>query len=167
MHLPASSSADFRAAMRRMASSVSIVTCANEAGWHGMTATAVSSLCVEPSSLLVCIHGTSSFHAVIAASTHFCVNLLDCSQAELSQAFSGRLRGAERFGVGRWHADESGLPCLEGAQANLVCATDARIPYGTHTIFIGRVERVLVAPQVSPLLYQDGGYARSEPLALA
>ncbi|ALD90048.1 flavin reductase family protein [Cupriavidus gilardii] len=159
--------ADFKTAMRRMASTVSIITCANEAGAHGMTATAVTSVCAEPSSLLVCVNTAASFHHAISGAERFCVNLLDSSQVDLSQAFSGRLKGAERFSVGSWQLHDDGLPYLEDAQANLFCLVDRRIAYGTHTIFIGRVEHVLIADQVSPLLYQDGSYASAHRLAAA
>ena len=54
----------FRAAMRRVASTVTVVTTGGPFSRHGMTATAVTSVSADPPSLLVCINqgaGTVGF----------------------------------------------------------------------------------------------------------
>ena len=33
--------------------------------------------------------------------------------------------------------------------------------YGTHSIFVGRVDEVLVFGETSPLIYQEGGMFRT------
>ena len=156
--------ADFRNAMRRLATTVNIVTSSLDGEWYGMTATAVTSVSMDPCALLVCINGASAFHDVIGHAGRFCVNLLDASQSDLSRAFSGKLRGIARFDVGSWAADPGGLPFLVDGQASLFCDVDATLPYRTHTIFVGRVEGVRCSPRISPLIYQDGGYAVARPL---
>jgi flavin reductase len=49
-------SSGFRSAMRRLVATVSVVTCADADGWHGMTATAVTSVCIDPPAILVCVN---------------------------------------------------------------------------------------------------------------
>nr|WP_236774120.1 flavin reductase family protein [Agrobacterium tumefaciens] len=60
---------------------------------------------------------------------------------------------------------EDGLPYLTDAQASLFCTLEQKVPFGTHNIFIGTVNRVLISETISPLLYEDGKYARSMAIA--
>lgn len=85
--------------------------------------------------------------------------------SHLSQAFSGKLKGEDRFRLGAWHETDDGLPFLSDAQANLFCEIDRITDYGTHTIFIGRVYFARVDVDVDPLLYQDGKYVIARPVS--
>ena len=151
---------DFRSAMRCLAATVCVVTLSDEGDWNGMTATAVTSVSMDPASMLVCVNNSASLHRPMTSGVRFCVNLLKSSQSAIAGAFSTRkLKGSNDVANGAWEADTSGLPFLTDAQANLFCTIDTAIPYGTHTIFVGKVDAVRVAERVAPLLYQDGQYA--------
>jgi flavin reductase len=156
-------SSGFRNAMRRLATTVSVVTCADGDGWYGMTATAVTSVCTEPPALLVCINTATDFYRPLLASGNFCINLLRSPHVRVSQAFGGTLRGAERFERGDWTLAR-GLPCLIDAQANLFCKTEVITHFGTHAVFIGRVHEVWFSKDVAPLVYQDGHYVATSQL---
>lgn len=152
---------DFKSAMRRLAATVSIVSTANEEGWHGMTATSVTSVSMDPPSVLVCVNTTASLHKMLHAGGRFCINLLRASQESYAGIFSSsKVRGAERFADHAWKGSDEpeSLPYLVDAQANLFCDIDQAIAYGTHTIFIGRVNSIRIGELVSPLLYADGQY---------
>jgi flavin reductase len=162
--------AKFRLAMRRLASTVCIVTCVNKDERHGMTATAVVSVCTDPPTLLVCINQNASIHEHLLASPRFCVNLLQHEQSAVAQAFAGTLKGEARFAVGQWDTykadqDRTLLPLLRGAQANLVCTPVKSMIHGTHTIVLGHVETVGMSGEVGPLIYQNGVYARAVDIA--
>jgi flavin reductase len=154
----------FRDAMRRLAATVTVVSTHHEDVRHGMTATAVTSVSVEPATLLVCINQLASIHAPLLARRRFCVNLLHSGHAELSQNFAGELVGDARFAIGEWRAEDGDVPYLADAQANLFCDLDLAVPYATHTIVIGRVTAVRVRDEVAPLIYRDGGYAAAAAL---
>jgi flavin reductase len=156
--------ADFRTAMRRLTTTVSVVSCSQGDIWMGMTATAVTSVCADPPALLTCINASSAIHSPLAATRRFCINMLKVGQEDISAAFSGKLRGRERFSQGTWLQSEDGLPYLESAQANIFCATEQVVPFGTHSIFIGRVEKVHISDHIAPLLYEDGRYVKSTSL---
>jgi flavin reductase len=116
----------FREAMRRFATTVSIISCSDEEGrLHGMSATAVASVCVEPPTLLICINNSTATHGALSRSGRFCVNILRSFHSELSQVFSGKMRGDDRFRLGNWDRAADGLPFLADAQANLFCHVDA------------------------------------------
>ncbi|MBV6754310.1 flavin reductase family protein [Pseudomonas chlororaphis] len=154
---------DFKRAMRRLTSTVSIIATGVGGARCGMVATAVSSLCTEPPSLLICINHSASLYQPLLANQRFSVNLLDTTQSALVGIFAGRLKGPARFEHGDWdHAD--GLPYLLDAQATLFCRVDARLRYATHEVIVGRVEKSLVGERISPLLWQDGQPAQSRAL---
>jgi flavin reductase len=157
--------AAFRDAMRRFATTVSIISCASGGCRYGMSATAVTSLSVDPPALLVCVNKSTATHRVLSRGGRFCVNVLRSFHSQLSQAFSGKLKGEDRFRVGAWQETDDGLPFLGDAQANLFCEIDRITDYGTHTIFIGRVYLARVNADVDPLLYQDGKYVIARPVS--
>lgn len=109
----------FRLAMRRFASTVSVISTLKDDAHHAMTATAVTSLSMEPPSLLVCVYRESRFHKVLQDQNLFCVNVLYSDQAEASQAFSKPVAAQDhdRFG---W-SKSGGFCYLTDAQANLFC----------------------------------------------
>ena len=156
--------AAFRNAMRRLAATVTIVTTSDGSRWHGMTATAVTSVSADPPALLVCINQSASLHDPLLASGRFGVNLLRACHTELCGIFSGQRDGQELFDFGEWKSDEAGPPYLADAQASLACTVELKMAYATHTVFIGRVDTVRIFDEVTPLIYQDGRFVNSVPL---
>lgn len=148
----------FRAAMRRLAASVSIVVAKGDEGPVGMAATSITSLTVDPPAILVCVNRMTSLHALLVPMAPLSVNLLSRDQKAVSVAFGGGTPREERFAVGDWRDGSHGLPQLDGAQANLSCVIDAMLAYGTHSIVIARVLSATVAENCDPLIYQDGAY---------
>jgi flavin reductase (DIM6/NTAB) family NADH-FMN oxidoreductase RutF len=150
--------ADFRGAMRRLASAVAIVVAEGPEGFTGMAATSLTSLTVEPPAVLVCVNRSASLHACIEQGASFTVNILSRHQRDVSAAFGGAVARELRFTVGEWTPDSRGIPMLDDAQANLSCVVDAIMAYGTHSIVVGRVHHVRLTGEVAPLIYQDGNY---------
>jgi flavin reductase (DIM6/NTAB) family NADH-FMN oxidoreductase RutF len=148
----------FRFAMRRLASTVCVVTARSNGTRTGMTASSVTSLTVDPAALLVCVNQSASIHGCLEVGTPFCVNVLASVQGEISTVFAGRLTGDARFAYGVWTPDERGVPRLEEAQANISCVVDRMLAYGTHSVVIGRVTAVRISGAVDPLIFQDGRY---------
>ncbi len=155
----------FRAAMRRFASTVTVVTASDHARRHGMTATAVTSLSMDPPSLLVCLHRQTLLHDILLRAPRFCVNVLHSEQGAISAAFGGGVPAERRFEGADWQDSEEGLPFLRSAQASLFCRKAAAIPYGTHLILVGEVERVELGGATSPLVYHDAAYCTAAPAA--
>jgi flavin reductase (DIM6/NTAB) family NADH-FMN oxidoreductase RutF len=153
----------FKRALRRFPAAVSVITSADQDRRHGMTATAVTSLSLDPPSLIVCINQATLLHDIMLLARRFCVNVLRRDQVPLSSAFSGALPAEERFGLGDWKTSAEGVTYLADAQINIFCKKAASVPYGTHTIFIGEAETVNVRDPIEPLIYQDATYCFSVP----
>ena len=154
----------FRDAMRRLAGTVTVVTVCMDGERHGTTATAVTSLSMDPPSLLVCFNRDSRLHGLLAKADSFCVNLLHTDNVDVSRLFASPVSSEVRFASGDWRMEGVAPPWLADAQANIQCAKDKQIDYGSHTIFIGRVLDVRTRDDVSPLIYCNGGYGG--PVAL-
>jgi flavin reductase (DIM6/NTAB) family NADH-FMN oxidoreductase RutF len=155
---PAEVTDGFRAAMRRVASTVNVITiCGGDAQPMGITATAMSSLSLDPPSLLICINRAASMHASMEDVSHFCVNVLHRDQEGIARMFADKRQHALRFTTG-WDMDCTRPPRLLDAQAALFCRRTDHHRFGTHSIFIGVVEEVKVREDVDPLVYVNGEY---------
>lgn len=152
----------FRAAMRRPANAVTIITACGPDGRVGVTATAVCSLSDTPPMLLVCLHRMGAAVPVIRDARAFCVNFLSEEQAPLATLFAGRgdLRGDERFDPALWERLATGAPVLKGALASFDCTLAEELESPTHAIFTGRVDAVAAGEGTTPLVYSDGAFAR-------
>ncbi|MBK6491102.1 MAG: flavin reductase family protein [Sphingomonadales bacterium] len=148
----------FRRAMRRLSAGVAVVCCADAQGPVGLTATSVTSLSMDPPSLLVCINRSASLRTSLAINMPFSINLLGRQHADISNAFGGAARGEDRFRFGDWETGISGVPILKDAIARIECVVDLEVEYGSHTIFVGRITRCISAITGDPLIYADGRY---------
>lgn len=151
----------FVMAMRRLAATVCIVASRDKNRNFGMVATAISSLSVDPPSILVCINRGASIHPVICKNGTFSVNILREEQRSICDDFSGKHPQETRFSNSEWCAwEELSAPYLAGAQATIFCNVETRIEHATHSIFVGHVKRTIVQADVAPLVYADGKYAK-------
>jgi flavin reductase len=150
----------FRVAMRRVASTVNVITICVGGTPMGITATAMSSISIHPPSLLVCINRTAAMHGRMEDVSHFRVNVLHRDQEEMARIFADRRHQALRFADG-WTVDCERPPRLLDAQASFLCRRIDHHRFGTHSIFIGQVEEVTFREDVNPLVYLDGAYSRA------
>ena len=149
----------FRLAMRRVASTVNVISLCVDGEAMGITATAVSPISMDPPSLLVCINRAAAVHPSMDVVTHFGVNVLHRDQEAIARVFADRRFHAERFADG-WENDCVRPPRLLEAQASILCRRIDHHRFGTHSIFIGVVEEVWARDGVDPLVYLDGRYGR-------
>jgi len=154
---------DFKAALGRFASGVTVVTLGGEED-HGMTASAFCSLSLDPPLVLVCVKNGNTTHGKLLEAKGFGVNILGADQKDLSNRFAGwgfppdQDKWAD-LDIGRGAV--SGAPLLPGALAHLDCSLYGTRDGGDHTIFIGQVENAESfgdRDSLNALLYFAGGY---------
>jgi flavin reductase len=145
----------YRAAMRRTAASVAIITTAHEGRMHGMTATAMTSVSADPPTLLVVVNRTTRTHPFIARSGRFAVNVLARGQEELARRFASGLENQFEGVAHELHSAE--VPIIADTAATFICIAIDAIDVATHTIFIGKVEEAYHS-SLPPLLYHDEKY---------
>jgi flavin reductase (DIM6/NTAB) family NADH-FMN oxidoreductase RutF len=135
--VPASTDA-FKAAMRRFATGVAVVTTVHEGRIHGFTANAFASVSAEPPTVLICVNRGATAHPLISASQRFCVNILALQQRALAERFAGG-EPRQRFEGVAYRLGPSGSPILEGTLAHVDCTLAEELTASTHTIFLGTV----------------------------
>jgi flavin reductase (DIM6/NTAB) family NADH-FMN oxidoreductase RutF len=148
--------AEAKLALRRLASTVSVVTCRHDGRNHAMTATAVSALSMAPPSMLVCVNRSAGIHQPLSEASEFAINILSRAHVDISKLCSGGIP-ADRFSVGYWDT-RAAAPILVDAQAAIICRKDNALEYGTHSIFTGRIVSISINGDVDPLIYVDGQY---------
>jgi len=151
----------FRSVMRRQAASVTIITTCHDAALHGMTATAFTSVCADPPTILIVVNRSARSHPLIDGSGLFTVNILAEEQVALASRFSGKLD--DQFNGVPFTLGSTGAPILEGCSAHLECVVAQRIEVETHTLFVGHVLAGATSPG-EPLVYHEGIYSGLRPI---
>lgn len=150
------SSADFRAALSRFASGVTVVTTKDNSGkQYGITVSAFCSVSLEPPLVLICIEKTTGSHHAFEEAGRFTVNILTDEQADISEHFATLLE--DKFSLVDHAVDEHGIPLLQNSLATLQCVLFKALDGGDHSIFLGMVEHVIVR-DAGPLVYYKGTY---------
>ena len=154
------SSDDFRGAMRHLTGGVSVITAGGGKEITGMTVTSVSSLSVDPPTLIVSVNREASSWPALKRHGFFGINILAADQLDIAERFSGKggLKGAERFAGAQWVTRRSGVPLLAGALAAIDCAVEETIERHSHAIVIGRVLDIQASGQAAALAYWQGRY---------
>ena len=149
--------------MARFASGVTVVTTRDEDGdFVGFTASAFSSLSLEPPLLLVCLQNDADcYDAFMQEPPHFGVSILARGQAEIALRFA--TKGIDKVaGTPVIRGPITGLPLIEGATAHAECHIGDRILEGDHTILIGEVLQA-DSNEREPLLHFNRQFGRFQP----
>jgi flavin reductase (DIM6/NTAB) family NADH-FMN oxidoreductase RutF len=154
------SAAQFRGAMRHLAGGVSVITVGRGKDITGMTVTSVSSLSVDPPTLIVSINRESSSWPLLKRHGFFGVNILTADQLDIAERFTGKdgLKGADRFAGAEWITCASGVPLLAGALAAVDCEVEDIVERHSHAIVIGRVLDMQLSTRTAALAYWQGQY---------
>ncbi len=154
----------FREVIGHFMTGVTVITTTEAGRDHGMSASAVSSLSLDPPMLLACLNDRSPTQQAISRSRRFCVNVLAEDQLELALRFA---RPADdKFAGVATHRGALDVPVLSDALATLQCRVDDDVVGGTHRVFLARVQHAQ-AREGTPLAYFRGGFGRVELAANA
>ena len=147
----------YRSVMGHFASGVTIITTRHEGIDYGLTASAVSSLSLDPPMLLICVNKTSNTQKAIAQSQVFAVNILRENQSEVARQFASS-RSDKVGGLSILYG-ELGAPLLGGALATIECRVTEEVTGGTHSVFLAEVKTAQAAEGM-PLTYFRGRMGR-------
>lgn len=149
----------FRHVIGHFASGVTVLTTRSGDEDFGATASAMSSLSLEPPMLLVCLNTRSSTQEAIHASGVLGVNILDEDQGVIAEQFAAP-RGDKFAGVDVVRGVGE-VPLLGAALAYCECRVVDSVVAGTHRVFLTKVVRA-TAREGSPLTYFRGTFGRFE-----
>ena len=149
----------FRQVVGSFACGVTVITTGIEGGFHGMTASAFSSLSLDPCLVLVCIDRGATTLPALQESGRFNVNILSDSQERLSKKFSSKdTPETHRLLDVDFHLGEFGQPLLDGVLGYLECELKEQYEGGDHIIAVGEVMAAAVGEAEAPLAYFRSQY---------
>lgn len=144
---------DFKEAMSRWGSGVTVVTSVLDDNWKGTTASSFTSVSADPALILICLANRLYTRQVLMDSGVFAVNILSHEQLEIGKLFAGMYPEIEdRFAGQVCFTSETGSPIFPNNLAWLDCEIASSYEEGDHTIFVGRVLSS-DAHDTHPLLY--------------
>jgi len=153
----------FRRAMGRFATGVTMLTTRTRDVDHAMTASALTSVSLEPLLLLACVEREGRFHDAVLDSGIWGVSVLSGRDRPGATADWLATRGRPLHGqldrLPHHHGPQTGVALLDDALSTFECRTTAVHPAGDHSIVVGEV--VSVASAAHPgeaLLYYRGRY---------
>jgi flavin reductase (DIM6/NTAB) family NADH-FMN oxidoreductase RutF len=167
-NVPSVAASAFRDAMRQLPGGVSVITAGIGEDRSGMTVTSVSSLAIDPPSIVVCVNRQSSTWPLLQRYRAFGVNILGAGQQAVADRFTGRggLKGPARFADARWITLVTGVWLLSDALAVLDCEVEELIDRHSHSLVIGRARAVRFAEGSAGLVYWRGRYSGTTDLSV-
>jgi 4-nitrophenol 2-monooxygenase / 4-nitrocatechol 4-monooxygenase, reductase component len=148
---------EFRNVIGHFATGVTVITAVADGRPLGTTASAVTSLSLEPPMMLVCLDRESQTGQAVAEVGRFAVNILGEGQADLARRFA--TKAPNKFDGVQTRPGENGAPLLSDALATLECRVVEQTTGGTHVVFFGEVESGS-ARGGAPLAYYRGQFGR-------
>ena len=145
---------DFRAALSRFATGVTVVTCQCDLGPLGMTVNSFASVSLDPPLVLWSPAKKSSRHQAYLDAERFVVHILGAEQEDTCRQFATDGLNFEGLELSRC---EGGAPLIEGCLAHFECSRHAVYDAGDHTIIVGRVEAA-AAKDGKPLIFAGGAF---------
>jgi flavin reductase (DIM6/NTAB) family NADH-FMN oxidoreductase RutF len=144
--------ARFREVMGHFATGVTVVTTRDPDGIPvGLTVSALTSVSLRPTLLLICVHQEAASHDELLRSGTFAVNVLAADQSGLAMRFA-RSKPAERFRGVEVESGPLGNPLLPGFLAWLECDVREVWSGGDHSVVLGEVMECAARPG-DPLLF--------------
>ncbi len=145
-------------ALAKFPTGVAIVTTLDGIGRHwGFTASAFSSLSLDPPQVLVCLAQAADCYVAFLNTDRFAANVLRVEHEPLARRFA--TKGAAKFVGSEFALGDLGLPVLPDALAVIECEIAARLPGGDHTIIVGDV-RAVRCGSGEPAVYHDRVFRR-------
>ena len=131
----------FRAAMGRLPAGVVVVSVRWKGTDHAMTASALTSVSLEPPMLLLCVHQDARLRDALDDVDTWAVSVLADDQAPVADwlASPGRPAVGQLDRVPHAPAPRSGAAWVSGAAAWFECRTSRIVPAGDHDVVLADV----------------------------
>jgi len=153
----------FRRTVAHFASGVTVVTTRVGSLDHAMTASAFTSVSLDPLLVLVCVDIEARFRDAVEEAGFWGVSILSADDRRAADWFATKGRPlVGQLDAFPHHVGRTGAPLLDGAIAWLECRTEAVYAGGDHDIVLGRVVAAGEgARDASALLYHRSRYGHA------
>ena len=154
-----------KAAFRRHASGVAIITTKSETGAPiGFTATSMTSLGSNPALVTFNVSRTSSSWDALSKSTHLALHMLGAKNLDLAKKMAED--HTKRFSDSDWEFSEFGLPVFSGVTAVLFAKVREFHAIEQNAVFITEVLSGKLGADDKALLYNQRSYFTPADTAL-
>ncbi len=156
----------FRATLGRFASGVTVLTTAHDGVDHAITASAFTSVSLDPPLVLVCVDHHNRLHDPVLAAGVWGISVLAESARDVATwlATRGRDISHQLDRVPHHRGAVTDVALVDGALAWLECRTWAAYDGSDHTILVGEVVGAAVgAEHEGPLMYYRSHYGALVP----
>lgn len=146
----------YKQVMGSFPSGVTVITTLDDDGQIvGLTASAFSSLSMDPALVLFCPNYSSHSYPVLIKNKRFAIHVLSGGQQNESYAFARK--GKDKAQGIEWTLSALGNPILANATAVIECELWREYEGGDHAIMVGSVKNLIVPAQnAGPLVYCNG-----------
>lgn len=148
----------FKQIVGRFTSGVAVVTTNLDGVDKGTTVSAVTSVSAEPPTLLVCLNAASETGQAISRAGRYVVNILSDRQVHIARRFAAK--SPHKFDTLPIERTVGRLPYLPDSLACFECTVTEEVVAGTHSIFIGGVDRLWCDEWGDPLTYYRGKFGQ-------
>ena len=142
----------FRTAMGKFATGITVIATEVAGDIHGMTANAFMSVSLDPKLIVISVREQAQILSKLQESKTFSVNILAEDQQEVSMTFAGQIK-EKQVEFGRL----DGKPVIPGAIAQIACEVSAEHVEGDHTLVIGKVTDIHLEDKEA-LIFYSGKY---------
>lgn len=149
----------FRRLMGRWPTGVAIVTTRDGATDHGLTVNGLTSISIQPPSLLVSLGDEADSSEIVANRRIFAANFLSAQQQSLSERFAQPIPPGEKFRDLSLHRGVTGAALLDGSLGALECRVISEFRVSDHRLFVGKVVALELGADLPPLLFHRSHYS--------
>ena len=146
----------YKQVMGSFPSGVTVITTLDDDGQIvGLTASAFSSLSMDPALVLFCPNYSSDSYPVLIKNKRFAIHVLSGGQQNEAYAFARK--GKDKAQGIEWTLSALGNPILANATAVIECELWREYEGGDHAIMVGSVKNLIVPQQdAGPMVYCNG-----------
>ena len=147
---------EFRFALGKYVTGITIVTCNSDNGPIGITANGFSSLSLSPPLVLWAPAKASKRHDTFLKAEKFTIHIASENQIELCKSFSKSARGGSEM---NWDFNDQGEGFIKNCSAHFECTKYSHFDGGDHSIIVGEVKKFETTDH-KPLIFLGGNYQK-------
>jgi len=147
---------EFRFALGKFVTGITIVTCNGKNGPIGITANSFASLSLSPPLVLWSPAKASKRHDTFLEAEKFTIHIASENQIELCKSFSKSADGGSEM---NWDFNDQGEAFIKNCSAHFECTKYSHFDGGDHSIIVGEVKKFETTDH-KPLIYLGGEYQK-------
>jgi flavin reductase ActVB len=154
---------EFRQAMGGLASGVTVITTWIDGRPWGLTVSACCSVSMSPPLILVCLANHAVSTTAILEQRGFGVNVM--AEDQMDTAKKTAAPGQPKFIEEMLSDIQTDTPFIKGSLSYIHCQLQETVVAGDHTIFIGKVNQVMLGKLRDPLVYFNRQFQGTRPVS--